>query len=155
MKRLMLFALVSGISIGCYSTLDSFDKRMAKLACINAQECQAADFAATYDSIGDCTDDAKADLDVAFSGCTYDASRGRDCVHAVYKRRKDCGLFDTTSMPECAGVVTCAVYATDNATLTRHIVHSFVTPGIGAPGDVPLDDAIELDAALDEALADL
>ena len=152
MNKVIPFALAGGIAMGCYSTIDSFDKRMAKRGCIHARECHPAEFAAEYDSLGDCTDDVKAELDQAFSGCTYDASRGRSCVHAVYRMRKDCGLFDMNSLPECSGTMTCEVYAADDGTLRRQIVHSFVAPGVGAPGSVPVDDPVAFDDELDDVL---
>jgi hypothetical protein len=155
MNKVILFALAGltgGAVVGCYSTLDSFDKRMAKLGCINVRECQPEAFAAEYDSLGECTDDVKAELDTAFAGCSYDAARGRSCIHAIYRMRKDCGLFDMTSVSECSGTLTCTVHAPDDGSLRRQILDGFVAPGVGGPDSVPLDEAVELDGDLDDAL---
>jgi len=150
MKSLLLFALGCGLVLGCYSTMESFDHRMAKLGCINARECRRAEFDATYDSMAECTDNVAADLDTGFAGCTYVASRGRDCVHATYKLRKNCDLFAMGQLPECQGVLTCTLVAPADDSLTRRIVHGFVSPGVGAPDAVPLEAAEPLDLVEDE-----
>lgn len=153
MKRFVLLALTGGIVIGCYSTLSSFDKRVAKLGCINARECYAADFEAEYDSLGECVDDLKAQLDVTFNGCTYDPARGRSCIHAMYKLRKECDLFGMDMLSECSGAVTCEVFSSADKSISHQILRSFVTQGVGAAGSVPLDEA-ELDATMNDAMND-
>ena len=156
MKRFVLLALTGGIVIGCYSTLSSFDKRVAKLGCINARECYAADFEAEYDSLDECVDDLKAQLDVTFNGCTYDPARGRSCIHAMYKLRKECDLFGMDMLSECSGAVTCTLPVSDDGSLAHQILRSFVTPGVGAADSVPLDsaelDTTELDPAMNNAI---
>jgi len=155
-KRIFLAALAAGIFLGCYATLGAFDKRMAKLGCINLRECYPDDFAEEFSSLGDCTDEVRAELDEQFAGCSYDASKGRACVHATYRKRKDCSLLDGGGdTPECHGTVTCLNSAPDDGSLTHQILHGFVSPGPAPANAVPIDQPIDLDPEIEQAIDDL
>lgn len=149
MTRLYVTALLLGAFAGCYTNLESFHARMAKLGCINARECKRAQFDAEFTSLADCKEQVTADLDGLFGGCSYDAKAGRACVHATYARRKDCGLFEWAPMSECMGAVVCQQFAEDDGSFVRVIVHSFTVRGSSATG-IPLDAAVELDDLTDE-----
>mgnify|MGYP000175573253 CR=1 FL=1 len=150
MKKVLLAALASGIVLGCYSTLESFNKRVAKLSCVNAKECQTAAYEEAYGSLSECRDDVKEGLDELFAGCSYDASKGRKCIHELYKRRKDCGDYDMSGVSECEGVLTCSELPLD-ATLRGQLLQRFVVKGEVAAEDVGQGEDIEteLDAAID------
>lgn len=142
MTRLLLLSLASGIFLGCYSTLDSFNKRMAKLGCELAEACHP-DFAAVYPDREACRDVVESELNETFIHCTYDPERGRACIRAFKRRKHDCSLIDMSPVPECVGVVTCERFAADDRTLVHPFVHSLVAPGSGKPGGMPLDEAMD------------
>lgn len=151
-KRIFLAALAAGIFLGCYSTLGAFDKRMARLGCINARECFPDEFAEEFSSLGDCTDQTREELDDQFAGCSYDPKIGRACVHETYRRRKDCSLFDGIGLEECRGAVTCTNAAPDDGSLTRRILHGFVSLGPTPANATPIDHPIDLDPAIEQAI---
>lgn len=104
-------ALVVFSTSACYSTEDAFIRRLAKLSCVNARECQQEAFDEAFDSMSDCRDDAEQTLHEQLdgfldSGCEYIAQNGRDCIHASYHHRKDCG--DASEVTEaCDAVFVC------------------------------------------------
>jgi hypothetical protein len=139
MYKPLPLALLVGLFAGCYSSLDSFTHRLTKLSCINAEECQPADFAATYDSLGACVDDVEPTIAEIFAGCSYDAKRGRKCIRATYHRRKDCSLVDSVPS-ECEAVVFCPESVEIDAASARFLAPGFIAPLADAPPDaVPLD----------------
>lgn len=129
MKTLFSLALALhvGILLGCYSTLDSFSNRLARLVCVNTRECARADFDAEYDSLSECTDDTSRDLRLAFGGCFYDETLGRECIHGIYRRRKDCDLFVVDIPTECEGILYCTRDALDDAARARPISTAWIT----------------------------
>src|SRR5262245_54377217 len=89
-------ALAFLASTACYATEDAFIHRLAKLACVNARECEPEAFDQAFDSISDCRDQTDSELHDQLDsqladGCEYVAENGRECIHATYHHRKDCG----------------------------------------------------------------
>lgn len=150
MKKLLASALLVGLFVGCYSNLDSFQRRFSKIGCINVQECLPEQFAAEFASVGECADAVEAEVDGIFAGCSYDAKIGRKCIHAAYRKRKDCDLLDMGTLPECQGAVLCPNSLDVDGNLARRLVGSLVTASLdlpvdGAPNDDGDDEPIEID----------
>ena len=111
--RVVAITLVSSASQGCYRDSDAFISRVAKLSCVNARECENEAYEANFGSMRECRDAAEAELHEAFepledAGCEYIADNGRDCIHAIYKVRKECNAdFDTEIADACDAVFAC------------------------------------------------
>lgn len=144
MKRLVLSgALAIGMLMACYSSADSFSQRLSRLVCINVEECFPDEFG--YDSISSCTHEVSTDFENDVYGCSYDPQRGRDCIHALYARRKDCSLIDEIPLSECAGVFFCPQSAVVDGSLSGWFTHASVAPELPVDG-VPLADVEEIGA---------
>ncbi|HWB79578.1 MAG TPA: hypothetical protein VG755_31665 [Nannocystaceae bacterium] len=104
-------ALVVLSTSACYSTEDGFIRRFAKLGCVNARECEPQAFDEAFDSMSDCRDEAEDRAHSTFDplldrGCEYIAENGRDCIHALYRHRKECSL-DEVDLTDCDAVFVC------------------------------------------------
>jgi hypothetical protein len=103
MTRRLLFAgaLALGISAGCYSSEESFIERASKLECVRQRECNKSAFENQFD--GDMDECRQAHEDVwelafdigDFAGCDYEPPGGRECIHAKFYNRTECGADAT------------------------------------------------------------
>jgi hypothetical protein len=141
MYKLLPLALFVGIVAGCYASLDSYIHRLSRIACVKTEECLPEQFAAEYDSVGDCIDEIEAANAMAWAGCSYDAKRGRECVHTMYRRRKDCStLRDPPPAPECEAVVFCPRIVQVDESAPGRLLRGLVVASADPPPDaVPLD----------------
>ena len=91
-----LLTLLTTVVGGCYTTEDSFIRRISKLGCVRIKECIGAAFEQEFDGdMGECRDTLEDEAHDIFDqgdalGCEYNDEEGRDCVHAAYRNRKDC-----------------------------------------------------------------
>jgi hypothetical protein len=111
-RRRRIAALVLLALPACYRSEDAFIRRVAKLACVNARECDSAAFDEAFDSMSDCRDEAETELrdeldSLLDDGCEYVAENGRECIHATYRHRKDCGEVSSEMEEACDAVYVC------------------------------------------------
>lgn len=111
--RIATLTLVAAASEGCYSDSAAFITRAAKLSCVNARECEHDAYAANYDTMHDCREAAEDVLHEEFdplegAGCEYIAENGRECIHAMFKIRKQCNVdLDAALSDACDAVFVC------------------------------------------------
>ena len=111
--RLAALALFVSGSVGCYSDSAAFITRAAKLSCVNARECERDAYEAAFDTMRDCRDSAENELQeqldsLESAGCEYIAENGRDCIHAMFKIRKQCDVgLDAELEDACGAVFVC------------------------------------------------
>lgn len=106
-------AAISLIASGCYRDSDAFVSRAAKLSCVNARECENAAYEMAFGSMRECRDAAEEQLHESLDpledmGCEYIAEKGRDCIHAMFKVRKECDAdLDGALTDACDAVFVC------------------------------------------------
>lgn len=111
--RIATLTLVACANTGCYSDTAAFITRAAKLSCVNARECQYDEYEAAFDTIHDCRESAEDVLHEQFdpleaAGCEYIAENGRECIHAMFKIRKQCDAdLDAALSDACDAVFAC------------------------------------------------
>jgi hypothetical protein len=100
------------VSTSCYSNEDAFIQRLAKLGCVNADECEPEAFDEAFGSMSECRDRTEDELHgrvdgLLDSGCEYIAENGRECIHATYHHRRDCGPLSSEITDACDAVFVC------------------------------------------------
>lgn len=111
--RIAALSLVASASGGCYSDSAAFITRAAKLSCVNARECEHEEYETDFDTMHDCREAAEDVLHEAFdplegAGCEYIAENGRECIHAMFKIRKQCDVdLDAALSDACDAVFAC------------------------------------------------
>lgn len=94
--RVVLAVSLVGLPLGssaCYSNVDSFAQRAAKLYCKRLEECNKSFFEDVYDGdIDKCREEYEDSLLDVYNDleCEYDAEEGRACISEAYSSRKDC-----------------------------------------------------------------
>jgi hypothetical protein len=94
-RKLGAHACLLLLLASCYADSDAFARRSAKLSCVNLRECDGAAYDELFDDMRQCRDELENQLQEAIDelppSCEYQPDEGRDCIHAMYRNRKDCG----------------------------------------------------------------
>jgi hypothetical protein len=110
MSRYLALLTVVIVFPGCYEEFDGFARRASRLQCKRLHHCDDERFERNHDDKGDCrnaTEDewqAKRDNFEQLE-CSYDPDEGKDCIHAMYERRRECGSENDEAIQDACNLV--------------------------------------------------